>query len=109
MRRRLGLIACAGVTLAALGAAGGVALLRGDDPDAAPRQGDLTRCANVLADRAQTCYTREYQLLVEAKERPDAALRRISRAAYATGGSVLADCHGLMHTVGRRYVRARAG
>jgi hypothetical protein len=106
-RRRLALAALAAVTLAAFVAAG-ILLLRDDAaPGARPQSGGLERCANVLADRAQACYTREYQRLVDAAERPDDALGPISRAAYATGGAMLADCHGLMHTVGRRYVRAR--
>jgi hypothetical protein len=106
-RPRIGLLTLAAVTLA--GVVAGLVLLARDDaaPEAGRSAGGLERCSNLLADRAQTCYTREYQRLVEAAERPDDALRRISRAAYAAGGSRLADCHGLMHTVGRRYVCAR--
>jgi hypothetical protein len=106
--------------LAALGVAAGVVLLTGcdgGDSDAAPpvgtsaeRDGDggLERCAPLADDSARACYAEELKALVDGTGEPGTALEEIAVAAYTSGdGFLLANCHGLMHTVGREYALAR--
>jgi hypothetical protein len=105
--RRLVLLALAAGSLAALAAVAAVLLLRGDDstPAATPRTLGLARCDALLEARRPECYTRELQLAVVGADDVHAALARVNRTVRARGGRLLSDCHGFMHTVGRRYVQ----
>ena len=115
-RRRL-LLALAVAALAALAVAAGVALLGDGDPDAAPPgetapprgdAGGLERCAALADDSARSCYAEVLEALVDEAPDPGAALQEIAVAAYTSGdGFLLANCHGLMHTVGREFALAR--
>lgn len=117
-RRRL-LLALAVAALAALGVAG-AALLAGcanGGSDAAPPvttaatpddEGGLQGCASLADDAARSCYAEELEAVVDEAADPAAALEEIAVAAYTSGdGFLLANCHGLMHTVGREYALAR--
>ena len=91
-----------------------VAVVRGgDEPPAreagaAVRMPDLAACRRVGADLARECYTREYLALVRGRDDPRPAVTAIADNAWKEGPSLVADCHGIMHTVGRRYA-AEAG
>ena len=118
-RRRLHLKPAV-AALAALAVAVGVLLLSGcagGDSDAAPpaetgaaqvEDGGLERCTGLSDDSARACYAEELKALVDEAAEPAAALEEIAVAAYTTDdGFLLANCHGLMHTVGREYALAR--
>ena len=70
-----------------------------------PATGDLSLCAGLVQDAGRTCYTREIRVVVDAAgSRPLPAVQRVAEAAYAErSGFLLANCHGIMHTVGRTY------
>jgi hypothetical protein len=110
-RRRLALV------LAVAAAIGLLAGCDGGGSDAAPPvttnaatddAGGLQRCAALGDDSARSCYAGVLQALVAEAADPGAALEEIAVAAYTSGdGFLLANCHGLMHTVGREYAVAR--
>ncbi len=118
VNRRL-LVVLAVALLAALVAVG--AVLLGSDGDGGPTaaatgtgttgadEPDLETCAGLADDAAaRDCYAGTLKRLVEEADDASAALEEIAVAAYAEpDGRLLADCHGLMHTVGREYARER--
>jgi len=67
----------------------------------------LAACAAITeADEARACYAEALSALVRDADDPTPALEEIAVAAYSdSSGRLLADCHGLMHTVGREYAR----
>ena len=104
------------VLLVAIGL--GVLLLTGggddDDPRASERTpasaaaeqatGDLNTCAGLVQDEGRACYSRELAKIVNDAADPLAAVEGITAAAYADQtGFLLANCHGIMHTVAREY------
>jgi hypothetical protein len=108
--RRLGLLGLALLTLAA-GAVAAVLLLRGSgepEPAAATTSSlaGLDECAAMLPEPARDCYRSEFEALVGPADDPGPVLATIADRAYAAGGLLLGDCHGLMHTVGRHYAAA---
>jgi hypothetical protein len=104
VKRRLGLLAVAFLSAAAIIV---VSVIVSRDDEAAtraqPAPALLARCANMLRDRAQDCFTREARLLMDEADDPHATLAAITRTVSRIGGTTLADCHGLMHGVGRHY------
>ena len=81
-----------------------VVLARGEGEEATPRLAD---CRSALsAAETRDCYSRTFAALVRRADDPRDAVERIGDAAWAEGGFLLANCHGLMHTVGRAYARA---
>jgi hypothetical protein len=102
---RLGLA----LAVAAVGLlAGGVALavgLRGEEREPAPalRAIDVEHCRAFADDDARACYSREFLAMVDGLEDPRPAVARITAAARSEGGFLLANCHVVMHTVGRTY------
>jgi hypothetical protein len=66
---------------------------------AASHHTDLSTCGSSSA-----CYARALGEIVDGARDPSAAVDGIVSAAYAQQGYLLANCHGLMHTVGREYV-----
>ena len=70
---------------------------------AAVRMPDLAACRRVGADLARECYTREYLAMVRDRRDPRPAVAAIAANAWKEGPSLVADCHGIMHTVGRTY------
>jgi hypothetical protein len=66
--------------------------------------GDLNTCAGLIQDEGRACYTRELAAIVDGAADPLAAVEGITQAAYADkSGFLLANCHGIMHTVARKY------
>jgi hypothetical protein len=100
------LVALAGVAL--VGAA--VAVVGGGEDEgpgraasAGPRAPDLAECRRAGGDLARDCYTREYLAMVRGRDDPRPAVQTIADTAWKEGPSLVADCHGIMHTVGRTY------
>ena len=66
--------------------------------------GDLNTCAGLVQDEGRSCYSRELAAIVDGAGDPLAAVEGITKAAYADQtGFLLANCHGIMHTVAREY------
>jgi hypothetical protein len=66
--------------------------------------GDLNTCAGLIQDEGRACYSRELAAIVNGAGDPLAAVEGITEAAYADqSGFLLANCHGIMHTVAREY------
>ena len=66
--------------------------------------GDLNTCAGLIQDEGRACYSRELAKIVNDAADPLAAVEGITAAAYADKtGFLLANCHGIMHTVAREY------
>jgi len=66
--------------------------------------GDLNTCAGLVQDEGRACYSRELAAIVNKASDPLAAVEGITSAAYADkSGFLLANCHGIMHTVAREY------
>jgi hypothetical protein len=103
-RRVIFALAAATTGLVAVGAAAVLVLpAGGGEPTPSPRAVDLRRCQLVLETEARDCYTREFLTLVERGDDPRPAVAAITKAARREGGFILANCHVLMHTVGRTY------
>jgi hypothetical protein len=66
---------------------------------------DLEDCAAIAdGDEARACFGEAFLALMREASDPASALGEIAVAAYSDPtGRLLADCHGLMHTVGREY------
>ena len=66
--------------------------------------GDLNACAGKVQDEGRNCYTREIAVIIDKAKDPLQALAGVTSAAYADkSGFLLANCHGMMHTVAREY------
>ncbi|HWK28382.1 MAG TPA: hypothetical protein VNS09_17590 [Solirubrobacter sp.] len=66
--------------------------------------GDLASCAGMVGDEGRGCYSAELAKIVDDAKDPLAAVEGITAAAYADqSGFLLANCHGIMHTVAREY------
>ncbi len=68
---------------------------------------DLGECRQVGGELANACYTRAYLRLVRGRSDPRPAVKAIADEAWKEGASLLANCHGIMHTVGRTYATER--
>jgi hypothetical protein len=96
------------VALAARGGSGGANPRAGERTAASAQAeqatGDLNTCAGMIQDEGRTCYSRELAKIVDDAADPLAAVEGITAAAYADKtGFLLANCHGIMHTVAREY------
>jgi hypothetical protein len=87
-----------------------VAVVGGGDEEArdraapaAARAADLAECRRLGDDLARECYTREYLAMVRGLEDPRPVVEAIADDAWKEGPSLVANCHGIMHTVGRTY------
>ena len=57
-----------------------------------------------MQDEGRSCYSAELEKIVNDAADPLAAVEGITSAAYADqSGFLLANCHGIMHTVAREY------
>jgi hypothetical protein len=66
--------------------------------------GNLETCAGLVQDEGRSCYSRELAKLVNDAADPLSAVEGITSAAYGDQtGFLLANCHGIMHTVAREY------
>ncbi len=107
MNRRLGLsFAVAAVGLLAVGV-GLVFALRGEESEPAPelRALQIEHCREFTDEDARSCYSREFQAMVDGVDDPRPAVAKITDAARSEGGFLLESCHVIMHTVGRTYAR----
>ncbi len=116
-RGRLMVIGGLVVALLLVGGVAAFALGSGGDKDSPTEQslkptaklskeasGDLNACAGEVQDAGRQCYTKEMAAIVDKAKDPLAALAGITAAAYADkSGFLLANCHGMMHTVAREY------
>ena len=92
--------------LAVAGVAGGVFIGDGrPDPPPSMRALGLERCHALEGEEARSCFAARFQTLVEGREDPRPGVRAISDLAWDEGGFLLANCHVVMHTVGRTYAR----
>ena len=69
--------------------------------EAPVRVPDLRECRRLGTGLANECYTRAYMRLVHGRRDPRPAVKAIADNAWKEGASLLANCHGIMHTVGR--------
>jgi hypothetical protein len=99
------LVVAAAVAASAVGAV--LALGPEDDErgPAPPQAGNPELCRGLADEDARACYAREYLVSVAGRDDPRPAVQAIADAAWQEGGSVLTNCHGAMHTVGRTYAR----
>jgi len=96
-----------GVAAFALGSGGGDGTKQTLKPTAKLSEqatGDLNTCAGLVQDEGRQCYSRELAAIVNRAKDPLTAVEGITAAAYADkSGFLLANCHGMMHTVAREY------
>jgi hypothetical protein len=106
-RESLVVLTAAVAGLLAAGGAAAVLVLRDDHGEggAAAAAADPERCRGRAEDDARACYTREFLVMVAGRKDPRAAVEAIADSAWREGGFLLANCHGVMHTVGRTYAR----
>ena len=64
------------------------------------------QCERPAGDGARTCYARAFSAMVRAERDPRPVVETIADMAWSQGGYLLANCHGVMHTVGRAYARS---
>jgi hypothetical protein len=103
-------LALAVAVIAAAGAATALLVLRPDDGKGVPvaRVVNPEECERLSGDDARACYARAFSAMVRSERDPRAVVETIADMAWSQGGYLLANCHGVMHTVGRRYAE-RAG
>jgi hypothetical protein len=97
--------------VAAVGVATTLLVLRPDDGRGGTRVArvvDPEECGRLTDDEARNCYARAFGAMVRTERDPRPIVETIADMAWAQGGYLLANCHGVMHTVGRRYA-AEAG
>src|SRR5829696_1311536 len=104
-RRAVPLLLTAALAAAALISAA-VLLSRsdGDEPVAAV---EIEPCRGLLADASRQCLTRRFGQVIGDRDDPRPAVAAIEAAVRGEGGFVLSSCHGVMHTVGRKYAADR--
>jgi hypothetical protein len=96
------------VALVAVGAVAAVLVLRGGEEDASSAPSDVAALADCGSagseDEARACYIEGLATEVDAADDPAAAVAAIAEEVRASGdGSLISNCHGYMHTVGREY------
>jgi hypothetical protein len=90
---------------------GGAAVLGGGGeepraPEAAAHGAlELGPCRALGGDAARACYTDAFSAVVRGRDDPRPGVAAIADAAWKEGPGLVADCHGIMHTVGRTYAR----
>ena len=108
------LVLALAVALAGAALVGAVALSAGGGdgagpagraPAAAARVPDVRECRRLGGDPARACYTRQYLAAVEGLDDPRPTIQAIADSAWKEGPALVADCHGIMHAVGRAYAR----
>jgi hypothetical protein len=106
--RRTALVVALAVVLAAAGVAlGAVALHRGDGREAATTASDPAVCERLDPREARPCYISAFSAQLQGEDDPRVAVQQITARAWETGGFLLPNCHGIMHTVAREYARAQ--
>jgi hypothetical protein len=88
--------------------AAAVLVLTGAEDEAPPpvlRAANLERCDGFATSEVRACFTREFRGMIDGRGDPRPAVEAITEAARRQGGFLLANCHVVMHTVGRTYAR----
>jgi hypothetical protein len=108
VRRRTPLVVALAVVLGAAGVAVGALTFRSDeDRDAATTTArDPAVCEQLDPNEARPCYISAFSTQVQGEDDPRVVVQRIADRAWATGGFLLPNCHGIMHTVARDYARS---
>jgi hypothetical protein len=65
------------------------------------------RCDELADDEARACYIGAFERRLADATDPRPIVEEITDEAWAAGGFLLANCHGVMHTVARRYAAER--
>jgi hypothetical protein len=94
--------------VAAAGAVVALLVLGGDEEqESAPvaRVVDPGQCRRLAENEARACYADAFGAMLGADRDPGPAVETIADMAWSQGGFLLENCHGVMHTVGRRYAR----
>jgi hypothetical protein len=111
VRRRIA-VALA-TALAGVALVGGALVLAGGDDGGdggaarpgAPPAPDLAGCRPLGGEAARQCFERAFTALVQGRDDPRPAVQAIAESAWKEGPSLVANCHGIMHAVGRGYAR----
>ena len=74
------------------------------EPEAAR---DPAACAELASEEARPCYVEAFTAALRDEEDPRPGVEAIADQARATGGFLLPNCHGIMHSVGRAYAEAQ--
>jgi hypothetical protein len=102
-RAKVALLAAGALAVLALGLA--IALHRAGDGEKSTFAGCPLRGPGA---ELQSCYARGLLSLMEERRSPRAALAAVERIADEDGGYLGANCHIIMHTVGRKYGAAHS-
>ena len=94
------------VGAAALLARGGEEGGGGGAAAAAPPAPELAPCRALGGEAMRDCYAEAFAAVVRLQEDPRPAVQAIADAAWKEGPTLVANCHGIMHTVGREYATA---
>ena len=105
-------LALAVAFIAAAGALTAVLVFQPDDGEgdsaAVARVVNPEQCERLGGGDARACYASAFGAMVRAERDPRPVVETIADLAWSQGGYLLANCHGVMHTVGREYAK-RAG
>jgi hypothetical protein len=100
-------LALAVAFIAAAGAVTAVLVFQTDDDEsetaAVARVVSPEQCDRLSGDEARACYAGAFTAMVRTERDPRPVVETIADMAWSQGGYLLANCHGVMHTVGRRY------
>src|SRR5262245_25271249 len=109
VKRRF-VLALAVAVAATAGAATALLVLDPDEGKTVPatRVADPQQCRRLADDAARECYASAFTAMLGSRSNPGPVVQTIAEMAWSQGGFLLANCHGVMHTVGRTYAR-RAG
>jgi hypothetical protein len=106
-RRSLVLIVAVAASLLVIAGVAGALLLGDDEPDRprALRAIDTEPCRALGEDAARECLVRRFRAALRDRDDPRPAVQAITELANGEGDFLLANCHVVMHTVGRTYAR----
>ena len=83
-----------------------IALDAGEGRSGAPaRVIEPRQCRRLADDQARACYAQVFEAMLDPRSDPRPVVGTISDMAWSEGGFLLANCHGVMHSVGRAYAR----
>jgi hypothetical protein len=107
--RRTAFVVALAVVLGTAGVAIAAVALRGSDGrEAAQAAPDPAACERLEAREARSCYISAFSAQVQGEDDPRLVVQQITNRAWETGGFLLPNCHGIMHTVAREYARAES-
>jgi hypothetical protein len=98
-------LAAAGALAVVIAVAGGSSS-DGGAVEPGPRAVDLRPCRAILDEEpARDCLARRFSAVLAGRRDPRPAVEEIAAAVRHQGGFAQANCHVVMHTVGRTYAR----